>query len=107
VNIGIPELIVILIVALLVIGPKRMPDVARALGKGLAEFKRAMEDVKEEMNVKEVREEIDGLKDSLLLKKGYEEDKKEDASSSEENISENNPARDSQPGRSTKPGEGS
>lgn len=105
-NIGIPELIVILIVALLVIGPKRMPDVARALGKGLAEFKRAMEDVKEEMNVKDVREEIDGLKDSLLFGKGGEQEKKEDVSSPEEDFAENHPAQDSPPGSSAKPGEG-
>jgi len=96
VNIGIPELIVILIVALLVIGPKRMPDVARALGKGLAEFKRAMEDVRDELNVKEVREEVDGLKDSLLLKKSHEED-----------APEKSPAQEPQPDSKAKPGEGS
>jgi len=107
VNIGIPELIVILIVALLVIGPKKLPDVAKALGKGLAEFKRAMEDVRDEMNVREVKEEIDGLKDSLLLKKSYEEDKKKEVPSPEENIPEKHPTQDPQPDGKAKPGEGS
>ena len=36
-DIGMPEMIVIFIVALLVLGPKKLPEVARALGKGLAE----------------------------------------------------------------------
>jgi TatA/E family protein of Tat protein translocase len=106
-NIGIPELIVILIVALLVIGPKRMPDVAKALGKGLAEFKRAMDDVRDEMNVREVKEEVDGLKDSLLLKKSYDEDGKEDLPSSEEKIPGQHPAQGPQPDSQAKPGEGS
>jgi len=40
-GIGMPELLVILIVALLVLGPKRLPEIARSLGKGMAEFRRA------------------------------------------------------------------
>ena len=36
-----PELLLILIVALLVLGPKRLPEIARSLGKGMAEFRRA------------------------------------------------------------------
>lgn len=48
-GIGMPELLVILVVALLVLGPKRLPEVARALGKGLAEFRRATADVTEEL----------------------------------------------------------
>ena len=48
-GIGMPELLVILVVALLVLGPKRLPDVARALGRGLAEFRRATSDVTQEL----------------------------------------------------------
>ena len=44
-NIGMPELILIVIIALLVVGPKRLPDVAKSLGKGLAEFRKTAEDV--------------------------------------------------------------
>ena len=40
-GIGMPELLVILVVALLVLGPKRLPEMARSLGRGLAEFRRA------------------------------------------------------------------
>jgi TatA/E family protein of Tat protein translocase len=45
-GIGPTELMVILAVALIVLGPKRLPELARSLGKGLAEFKRATNDIK-------------------------------------------------------------
>ena len=48
-GIGTPELLVILIVALIVLGPKRLPEVARALGKGLAELRRATSGLSEEL----------------------------------------------------------
>jgi sec-independent protein translocase protein TatA len=46
-GIGMPELLVILALALIVIGPRKLPELARALGKGLAEFKRATRDFHE------------------------------------------------------------
>jgi len=45
-NIGFPELIVIFVVALLVFGPRRLPELGRSLGRGLAEFRRASTDLK-------------------------------------------------------------
>lgn len=48
-GIGMPELLVILVVALVVLGPRRLPEVARSLGKGLAEFRRATSDVSDEL----------------------------------------------------------
>jgi sec-independent protein translocase protein TatA len=42
-GIGMPEMIIILVIALIVIGPQKLPDLARSLGKGLAEFKKASE----------------------------------------------------------------
>ena len=43
-GIGMPELIVILVIALIVIGPHKLPELAKSLGKGLAEFKKASDD---------------------------------------------------------------
>jgi Tat protein translocase TatB subunit len=57
-GIGVPELLVILVVALLVLGPQRLPEVAKALGKALAEFRRATSDLSEELgNAKIMLEE--------------------------------------------------
>ena len=52
-GIGMPELIVILVIALIVIGPKKLPDLARALGKGMAEFRRATQEIKESLDMDE------------------------------------------------------
>jgi sec-independent protein translocase protein TatA len=61
-GIGMPELIIILVIALIVIGPNKLPDLARSLGKGLAEFKKATDDFKqtvsEETRATEERERI-------------------------------------------------
>ena len=48
-DIGMSELLVVFIVALLVFGPKRLPELARALGKGLAEIKRSLNDAKRQV----------------------------------------------------------
>ena len=40
-GIGMPEILVILVVALLVLGPRKLPEIARSLGRGMAEFRRA------------------------------------------------------------------
>ena len=48
-NIGMPELILILVVALLVFGPNKLPELARSLGKGLAEFRRASSDLRSQL----------------------------------------------------------
>ena len=46
-GIGFPELLLIAVIALVVIGPQRLPDLARALGRGLAEFRRATDVLKQ------------------------------------------------------------
>jgi len=49
-SLGLPEILVILVVALLVFGPKRLPEVGRTIGKGLGEFRRASADLKRTVN---------------------------------------------------------
>jgi len=76
-GIGMPELLVIAVVALLVVGPKKLPDIAKALGKGLFEFRKttdsATETIKETFKTDELKKDMNGLKDSLLH--GAEEEK--------------------------------
>jgi Tat protein translocase TatB subunit len=47
-GIGMPELLVILVVALVVLGPNRLPELARTLGKAMAEFRRQTTDIMDE-----------------------------------------------------------
>jgi Tat protein translocase TatB subunit len=72
-GIGLPELIIIMVIALVVIGPQKLPDLARALGKGLAEFRKASQEIKDSFNLdeeirtikKETADTINDFKDSL------------------------------------------
>ena len=61
-GIGMSELLLILVLALIVIGPNKLPDIARALGRGFAEFRKATDDLKrsfsEEVNTAEARDRL-------------------------------------------------
>jgi Tat protein translocase TatB subunit len=48
-GIGMPELLLLLAIALIVVGPKKLPELARALGRGIAEFKKATNELKESL----------------------------------------------------------
>ena len=69
-GIGTPELLVILAVALIVIGPKKLPDLAKSLGRALGEFKRATNDLKQsieqETGLGDVRDQIRNVKNDVL-----------------------------------------
>ena len=76
-GIGMQELILIAIIALIVVGPKKLPDLAKTLGKGFSEFKKATEGITDELKEtmkEDKKQDDDGLKDSLLLKKTVEEE---------------------------------
>jgi len=57
-NIGTPELILILVVALIILGPRRLPELAKSLGRSLREFQKAADDVKDSLT-RDIREEND------------------------------------------------
>ncbi len=60
-NLGFPELVIIFIVALVIFGPRKLPELGRSLGKGLSEFKRASNELKRtwEEEVEAVKHEVD------------------------------------------------
>jgi len=71
-SIGLPELVVIFIIALLVFGPKKLPEVGKTVGKAIREFKKSTEDIKDKFEEEIRAEEFQSLKDEL--KKDPKED---------------------------------
>lgn len=57
--IGMQELILIFLVVLLLFGSKQLPELARGLGKGIREFKKAANEIKNEMDVGSVQKDFD------------------------------------------------
>ncbi len=61
-GIGMPEMLLILAIALIVIGPKKLPDLAKSLGRALREFKKATSELKESL---EIDDELKDVKKSF------------------------------------------
>ncbi|MCD8321747.1 MAG: Sec-independent protein translocase protein TatB [Oscillospiraceae bacterium] len=68
-RIGFGEILVILVLALLVIGPDKLPELARTLGKTVRSMKKAIQETTEELDgteeLKELRDEVEGLQKEL------------------------------------------
>jgi TatA/E family protein of Tat protein translocase len=66
---GMPEIILILAIALIVLGPKKLPEIAKSLGRGIAEFKKATQDFKQNIEVdndfKEAKDTIREIKGDI------------------------------------------
>ncbi len=74
-NIGFPELLLLLVIALLVFGPKKLPEVGRSIGKALREFRRTSDEIKEKIEEEIQADEFREIKDELK-KDIYENDEK-------------------------------
>jgi sec-independent protein translocase protein TatA len=65
-SIGMPELIIIFVIALIIFGPRKLPELGRSLGKSLAEFKKASNELKstleEEIRLDEQRSTVEASK---------------------------------------------
>ena len=65
-SIGMPELIIIFVIALIIFGPRKLPELGRSLGKSLAEFKKASNELKstleEEIRLEEQRSTVEASK---------------------------------------------
>jgi TatA/E family protein of Tat protein translocase len=69
-SIGAPEIVIILVLALLVFGPKRLPEMGRSLGRTVREFKKASDSARKEFGVDEIEREMKGVKKTLADVKG-------------------------------------
>jgi len=54
-GIGVPEMLVILTIALVVIGPKKLPDLAKSIGRAMREFKKATNDLKSSVELEDLK----------------------------------------------------
>jgi len=72
-SIGMPEIVMIFLVVLLLFGAKRLPELARGLGKGIREFKKAASDIQNELDISEIerdlKKDVDDLNNVQRLKK--------------------------------------
>ncbi len=78
---GVPEILLILALALIIIGPKKIPDLAKSLGKALGEFKRATSDFKDAIDIEDVKNPLNDIKDDI--KSSVLDDIEDDDNSSE------------------------
>ena len=83
-GIGLPELMLILVVALLIFGPKKLPEIGRSLGKAVRGFQDASKEFENEF-----KREAQDLQDSVTMQAQLEEGKSEKIPTSEEKTSAN------------------
>lgn len=80
-KIGLPELALILAIALIIFGPRKLPEIGRAVGKGIREFRQATQEVKKSVSIDEDEEEKErkeSVKGSEEGRKAKEEEAKEE-----------------------------
>ena len=69
-GIGMPELLLLLAIALIVVGPKKLPELAKALGRGFAEFKKATNELKESLETNtdfaDLKKSFDEVQDTVV-----------------------------------------
>ncbi len=90
-GIGMPEMFLILAIALIVIGPKKLPDLAKSLGRAFAEFKRATSELKDSFEIDTELKDIkttfndmsNGIKEAIDVNVGTETKDQKNADASE------------------------
>ncbi|HKS25487.1 MAG TPA: TatA/E family twin arginine-targeting protein translocase [Thermoanaerobaculia bacterium] len=66
-SLGLPELLMIFVVALIVFGPRKLPEIGKTLGKALGEFKKASDELKNTIEREVHAEELKELKNVTLM----------------------------------------
>jgi TatA/E family protein of Tat protein translocase len=64
-NIGFPEILVILAVALLIFGPKKLPEIGKSIGRALREFRKTSDDIKEKIEEEIQADEFRDIKEEI------------------------------------------
>jgi len=100
-GLGMPEILLILAIALIVIGPKKLPELAKTLGRAMGEFKRSAQDLKRsidmETTLQDVHPAATDSKDEALQSRQAEKDTdamQTETGQDKENTPENKPADD-------------
>jgi len=82
-GIGMPEILLILAVALIVIGPKKLPDLAKSLGRAIGEFKKATHEFKESIDInsdlKDVKNTFEDMNENIKEAVDIKADQKNNA----------------------------
>ena len=88
-SIGFPELLIILAIALIIFGPKKLPEVGRSLGRALKEFRKTSDEIRERIeeeiemdDVKEIKRDLEDIKNFDPMKPSNAE--KKESSKNEE-----------------------
>jgi TatA/E family protein of Tat protein translocase len=64
-NIGFPEILVILAIALLIFGPKKLPEIGKSIGRALREFRKTSDDIKEKIEEEIQADEFRDIKEEI------------------------------------------
>ena len=95
-SLGVPELIFIFVLALLIFGPRKLPEIGRTIGRGLSEFRKASTDLKRSINAEMIEEEIRQSDPRSVLRDppsgGASRDQRSDAASKSESDGTEDPA---------------
>lgn len=73
-NIGLPELMIVLVIALLVFGPRRLPEMGKSIGQAIKEFKKAGREIQQD-----IKESIDEEENVSSISKGKTQETKSDS----------------------------
>jgi len=66
-NVGLPELVIVLVIALVVFGPKRLPEMGQKLGHALREFRSATSEIRSQIGADEIADSVKDIKSTFSL----------------------------------------
>jgi TatA/E family protein of Tat protein translocase len=69
-NIGLPEIIIVLVIALVVFGPKRLPEMGRQIGKAMREFRSATSEIRTQIGVDDISDTVKDIRSDLSVTGG-------------------------------------